>query len=318
MCGTKPCAGKSSTFSLPPNDLTDAMKPQLHKLVAEPDSSFVYKHWECNHFDKPWHFHREYELTLIEKSEGTRFIGDNVSFFQPADLVLIGPNIPHLYRNSEDYYNDPKKRAKSIFIHFTDDFLGHHFFGIPEMKMVSKLLTRANLGIEIHGNTNKYVRNQLYQMQHDSPPQRLMRLLDVLIVLSNCKRLTNVLTREFTVNNKKDAARIDLVFQYIMKNFRNQIYVEEIASKLNMSIGAFSRYFRHHTRKTFSNYVTEIRISHACQMLIEDMHSVSEIGYHTGFENQSNFYRHFKRFTGVTPKEYKARFFAGDEVSSSY
>ncbi|MBL7769633.1 MAG: AraC family transcriptional regulator [Flavipsychrobacter sp.] len=287
-----------------------AIKPQLHKLVAEPDSSFVYQHWECSYFDKPWHFHKEYELTLIEKSEGTRFIGDQVSLFQPNDMVLIGPNIPHLYRNSESYYKNSKTVAKSIFIHFTDDFLGNSFFEVPEMKLVKRLLNRSNLGLVIQDQTNDYVRDQLYEMQDLTPVKRLMKLLDILIVLSTSKHVSSVLSKEFTVSNNKDASRIDLVFQYIMKNFRNEIYIEDIASKLNMSIGSFSRYFKHHTRKTFSNYVTEIRISHACQMLLEDAYSVSEIGFMTGFENQSNFYRHFKRYTGVTPKEYSARFFS--------
>lgn len=286
------------------------MKPQLHKLVAEPDSSFAYNHMECSYFDKPWHFHKEYELTVIERSEGTRFIGDQVSLFQPLDMVLIGPNIPHLYRNNEVYYKRPEIGAKSIDIHFTDDFLGNSFFDVPEMKLVRRLLNRSNLALSVNGSTREYVREQLYAMQELSPVKRLMKLLDILIVLSTSKHLSNILSQEFTVSNNKDAARIDIVFQYILKNFRNEIYIEEIASRLNMSIGSFSRYFKHHTRKTFSNYVTEVRISHACRMLIEDSYSVSEIGYMTGFENQSNFYRHFKKYTGVTPKEYAARFFA--------
>ena len=288
------------------------MKPQLHKLVAEPDSSFVYRHWECSYFDKPWHFHKEYELTLIEKSEGTRFVGDQISRFQPDDLVLIGPNIPHLYRNSEQYYKSSKLQAKSIFIHFTDDFLGKFFFDLPEMKLVRRLLNRSNMGLVIGGATAEEVSQKLREMEADNPVKRLMKLLDVLIMLSTSKQVTNILSQEFTVNNNKDAARIDLVFQFIMKNYKNEIYIEEIASKLNMSVGSFSRYFKHHTRKTFSNYVTEIRISQACQMLIEDRHSVSEIGYMVGFENQSNFYRHFKKYTALTPKEYKARFFHGE------
>jgi len=288
------------------------MKPQLHKLVAEPDSSFVYRHWECSYFDKPWHFHKEYELTLIEKSEGTRFVGDQISRFQPDDLILIGPNIPHLYRNSEQYYKSSKPQAKSIFIHFTDDFLGKFFFDLPEMKLVRRLLNRSNMGLVIGGATAEEVSRKLREMEADNSVKRLMKLMDILIILSTSKQLTNILSQEFTVNNNKDAARIDLVFQFIMKNYKNEIYIEEIASKLNMSIGSFSRYFKHHTRKTFSNYVTEIRISQACQMLIEDRHSVSEIGYMVGFENQSNFYRHFKKYTVLTPKEYKARFFQGE------
>ena len=99
-----------------------------------------------------------------------------------------------------------------------------------------------------------------------------------------------------------------MVIQFILKNYKNDIYIEEIASKLNMSIASFSRYFKHHTHKTFSNYVTEIRISHACRLMMDSHYNISEICYMSGFENQSNFYRHFKKFTGVIPKEYKARF----------
>jgi len=289
------------------------MRPQLHKLLISPDSSFVCKEWECNYFDKPWHFHKEYELVLIEKTEGTRFIGDSVSFFGDGDLVLIGPNIPHLYRNSEDYYNNKKLVAKSIFIHFTDDFLGKHFFDLPEMKLVRRLLNRSSLGLEIQGKANKYVRNRLYEMVDEPPIKRLMKLLDILVYISTSKDLSNVLTRGFTASNSADTDKIDMVFQYIMENFKNEIYVEEISKKLNMSIASFSRYFKLHTRKTFTNYVTEIRIGHACRLLMEGNYNTAEISYLSGFENQSNFYRHFKKYTGIIPKEYKNRFLSSPQ-----
>ena len=105
------------------------MRPQFHKLPLSAECSFLYMGWECKYFDKPWHFHKEYELVLIDKAEGTRFIGDHVSHFKDGNLALIGPNIPHLYRNSDVYYRNKKLVSKSIFIHFTDDFLGKSFWG---------------------------------------------------------------------------------------------------------------------------------------------------------------------------------------------
>lgn len=287
------------------------MRPQLHKLPLTPDSSFIYINWECNYFDKAWHFHKEYELVLIDKTEGTRFIGDKVSFIKDSDLMLIGPNIPHLYRNTDDYYKDKGLVARSFFIHFTDDFLGNSFFDLPEMKLVRRLLDRSTLGLEINGKSNKYVKARLQEMASDPPARRLLKLLDILVFLSTSKDLEPVLSSAFTANNTSDAEKIDTVFQFILKNYRHEIYVEEIAEKLNMSIPAFSRYFKHHTRKTFSNYVTEIRISHACRLLMEGNYSISEICYLSGFENLSNFYRHFKKHTGVIPKEYRGRFLAG-------
>lgn len=284
------------------------MRPQLYKLPLTPDTSFLYIDEECNYFDKPWHFHKEYELVYIDKTRGTRFIGDQVSFFDDGDLVLLGPNIPHLYRNSDNYYKNNKLRAKSIFIHFTEDFLGNSFFDLPEMKQVKKLLEKSELGIEITGITNDLVKRKLIEMKGFKPVNRLMKLLEILIVLSNSKDLKPMLSKAFTANSTKDTDRIDQVIQFILKNYKNDIYVEEIASQLNMSIASFSRYFKHHTHKTFSNYVTEIRISHACRLMMDSHYNISEICYLSGFENQSNFYRHFKKFTGVIPKEYKARF----------
>src|SRR6187431_1946575 len=117
------------------------MKAQLHKLPVSSDASFLYKTLDCDYFANPWHFHEEYELVLIDKSRGTKFIGDNVSLFEEGDLILIGSNIPHLFRNNKDYYAKNRKLgACSIFIHFTEQFLGDHFFDLPEMKQVHRLL----------------------------------------------------------------------------------------------------------------------------------------------------------------------------------
>lgn len=284
------------------------MRPQLHKLPLAPDTSFLYIDEECKYFDKPWHFHKEYELVYINKTKGTRFIGDQVSFFEDGDLVILGPNIPHLYRNSEEYYKNNKLRAKSTFIHFTEDFLGGSFFDLPEMKQVKKLLERSSLGLEVTGKSNAFVKSKLVEMNDQKPANRLMNLLEILVHLSTSKDLTPILSKTFTASSDNDTDRIDMVIQFILKNYKNDIYIEEIASKLNMSIASFSRYFKHHTHKTFSNYVTEIRISHACRLMMDSHYNISEICYMSGFENQSNFYRHFKKFTGVIPKEYKARF----------
>ena len=246
---------------------------------------------------------------MIERSRGTRFIGNHVSHFEDGDLALIGSNIPHLYRNSEEYFKkNSKLRANSIFIHFTQNFLGNHFFDIPEMKLVNRLLERSSLALEIHGKTKKYILNKLVAMDNEKPPLRLLSLLEMLITLSQSNELKPLLSVGFTAGNSGDSERINKVFEFILNNYKEQIYVNDIASKLNMSVPAFSRYFKHHTRKTFSDYVTEIRIGHACKLLMEDNHTISEISYQSGFDNLSNFYRHFRKTVGIIPKDYRNRF----------
>jgi AraC-like DNA-binding protein len=254
---------------------------------------------------------------MIEKSRGTKFIGDKVGMFEEGELMLIGSNIPHLFRNHEEYYKkNGRLQASSIFIHFREDFLGAGFFDLPEMKLVRKLLDYSAFALEIHGKTKKYVIGKLYESSDQKPAQRLVSLLEILIRLSESKELKPLLSNGFVANNKamkttinkKDTDRIHKVFEFIIKNYKHEMYLQEIASMLNMSNVSFSRYFKHHTRKTFSEYVTEIRISHACSLLMQDSESISQISYSSGFENLSNFYRHFRRITGVIPKDYKKRF----------
>jgi AraC-like DNA-binding protein len=135
-----------------------------------------------------------------------------------------------------------------------------------------------------------------------------LSLLEILIILSESREIKPILSTGYTANNSGETERINKVFEYIMNNYTSEIYVQQIASELNMSVASFSRYFKHHTRKTFSDYVTEIRIGHACRMLMENTYSISEISYQSGFDNLSNFYRHFKKTIGIIPKEYRSRF----------
>lgn len=290
------------------------MKAQLHKLPFS-DSSFLFRNWHCEYFDKPWHFHEEFELVNIDKSKGTKFVGDKVSPFQEGDLMLIGPRVPHFFRNNEEYYKkNGQLEASSIFIHFTEDFLGKNFFEVPEMKFVRKLLENASFALEIKGRIREYIIARLHEMQQETAAQRLVSLLDILVKLSESDEVFPVLSTAFDGGpfrdniDARDISRIKFIVEYILNNFHRDIYVQELAGVLHMSPTSFSRYFKHHTRKTFSDYVTEIRISHACKLLMREEQSISQVSFDSGFENLGNFYKHFRRITGLVPKEYRKRF----------
>lgn len=289
------------------------MKPQLHKLPLAGNTSFLYSQWDCNYFNKPWHFHEEYELVWIRKSEGTKFIGDHISYFREGDLFLIGSNIPHLFRNNEDYYDAGKGlQASSIFIHFTEDSFGPGFFDLPELKSVKLLLEQSAYALQINGHTRDMITASLEAMQEQSSPRRLISLVDILVLLSESKDMQSLLSHPFTQKHPatdRDTSRIQKVLEYVMQNFQHDLYMPEVAALLNMSEASFSRYFRQNTQKTFSCYVTEVRISNACRLLLQGEENISQIAYLCGFENISNFYRHFKKITGRVPKEYRHSFY---------
>jgi AraC-like DNA-binding protein len=284
------------------------MKSILSK-IPHPDSSIFYKNVELDFIQDPWHFHEEFELILINRGSGKRFVGDHVSNFQNGDLTLIGSNVPHLFRNDNEYYSAKiKNQVSLVYILFSPEFLGRQFFELPEFRQVNKLLQQPTVLMDIEGNIKKWASRKLLDMQDIDPAKRLLSVLEILVELSNSKESKSLLSYGYTARNNVDVAKINLVFQYIMKNYKEQIYVEDVAKKLHMSVASFSRYFKHHARKNFSEYLTEIRISNACKELMEDDKSIAEICYSSGFDNQSNFCRHFKKHTKVIPKEYRKRF----------
>ena len=285
------------------------MKPAFHRLPVPPNTSFVYQKMEFDHFPNPWHFHREYELVVVNKSCGTRFIGDHVSKFEAGDCCLIGSNIPHLYRNNDSYYpGNSALKAQSTIIHFSRNFPGPDFFDLPEMKKVNALLDLSSRALNISGRTKDRVIERLQDMEHENAAQRLISLLHILVLLSNSNELLPLLTTGISGNPAPVGEKIDLAVKFITEHYEEPIYMQDIAAKLNMSVAAFSRYFKCHTRKTFSDFVIEVRIRHACRLLLEDKLNISEIGYQCGFSNMSNFYRQFKKVTGTIPKDFKNRY----------
>ena len=157
------------------------MKPFLQKLPLPSDSSFVLVDFDKPYYETPWHFHPEYEIVLVTESSGQRFIGEHIKEYRTGDLCLIGPNVPHLYRSHEEYYApDSELRAKSIVIHFNDNFLGKDFFKIPEMSHIQALFEKSNRVLDITGDSNQFISSKLYEMFSENPTKRLLSLLEIL------------------------------------------------------------------------------------------------------------------------------------------
>ena len=121
------------------------------KLVIKNDDTLQNRRLNILEKEKPcldseWHYHAEYELIYITKSFGIRFVGDDVSPFNPGDLVLVGPSLPHLWRNDASYYNDAinETSVKTIVTKFTRNFIGEGTFDNPEFSGILKLLHKSS------------------------------------------------------------------------------------------------------------------------------------------------------------------------------
>ncbi len=285
------------------------MKPILEHLPLEENESFVVKNFAYEYYPTPWHYHPEYEIVLVTESTGKRFIGDKISDFEPGDLALLGPNLPHLYRNDAAYYDAASGlRARSIVVHFLEKSIGADFLRLPQAEPIQVLLQNSVRGLQINGMTNRTVSRLMHDIVNRRGFSRLMLLLEILYVLAESHELTVIASPGTTGQNEKEADRLNRVFEFVMQNFRREIRIAEVADLVHLTETAFSRYFRQRTRKTFTGFLNEIRLGHASKLLLDEGRSVAEICYESGFNNLSNFNRQFRAFYKHSPLEFRKQY----------
>jgi len=242
---------------------------------------------------------------VILKSTGTRFIGDNIEQFCEGEVVLIGKNLPHMWLNDKEYFEtNSTLEAEAIAIHFNEDFAGKDFLKMPEMVSIAKLLERSSQGIKFSGDLNWFI-NQIKNIHELTPFDKTMKFIKLLNYLAKNNDHTLLSSSGF-INSFKKTGRnnLDKVYEYIVKNFKDDIKRSDVAEIANMDPSAFSRFFKRVHRKTFTEYLLEVRIGYACKLLIENKNSISEICYESGFNNLSNFNRQFKKAMSCSPSDY--------------
>ena len=286
------------------------MKPHLLKVSLNPESSFNILRKKGLDFYNQWHFHPEVELIYIHKGRGTRFIGTDVHRFEPDELFLFGSNLAHMWRCDPEYFMENSKlKAEVTIIYFHHDFLGEKFFNIPELKSIDSLLEKAKLGIKITGDTKVSIKELMSKLSEVKGLERITMLLTILekMASSKEKQYINPVYHEVKID-RSEANRLNKIFQYISDNFQRKITLSEIASVANLSAKAFCRYFKSKTRKTFYDFLLEVRVAHACNLLLEKEMTIYEVCYDCGFNNLSNFNRYFKKIMHKTPTNYKREF----------
>lgn len=286
------------------------MKFALHKSPIPESRIFVAKELKERHFDATWHAHSEYQLFLVLKGTGTRFIGNTVKSFNAGDLTFLGPGVPHLWRSDGAYFKkDSNLTTHGLVIYFRNGFLGD-LLEKEEMGRLNKLFTKAKRGIEYYGETAEQVAGMMKQMVDAHGTSSLIQLLQIMELLDQTREYRFLHNADYKYKLKEaETQRINLVYNYAAQHFQGHITLAAVANLLNMTPTSFSRYFRMKTSKSFSEFISELRIRHACKLLNEeDGKTIGQISYECGFNTMSNFNRQFRLYTKMTPKSYREQF----------
>ena len=286
------------------------MKALLFRVPESGEGSFRVQVDHQPFFYDTLHFHPEIQITVFLEGSGTQFVGDHIGTFEAGDVIVLGPNLPHVFRCDEPYYQENSGlMAHSVSLFLKKESFGERFFDLPEMKKISQLLSKSSRGIKLKGKGAQNIGNMISEMVQQEGFDRFTGLLFILDRLTKVKKSEVLSSVAYSTPQKEsDNKKINDVFQFVMLNYHRELRLEEVASVAHMSPTAFCRYFKLRTRKTFSRFLNEIRVGQACKLLVEQDSHITSVCYASGFNNISNFNRQFKQITGYTPSGYKQRY----------
>lgn len=269
-------------------------KPTEDSLIYQEDHERVF-------YDK-LHEHEEIQLSYIVQGEGTLVVGDTVSNYKQGDVLAIDGHLPHVFKS------DPNADQKSLMLtlFFTKESFGERFFDLEELSEVQSFFKRIPNGFKLTSHLQA-LQEAFLSLKESSKLERFVVLLHILKIMAKAKKQalsSFVYKKNFTVNEGK---RMQDVMSYTMENFHRPITLDRISEVASMTKNAFCKYFKKRTNKTYIQFLTELRVEHACKLLLQKKDApISLIAEECGFGNLSNFNRQFKVLKKTSPSLYRS------------
>jgi AraC-like DNA-binding protein len=279
------------------------MKTLIQKIHVEEENSFACRLYRTPHFETNWHKHDEYELILITEGHGTALVGDYVGDYKPGDIYFLGSGLPHWFRKSQQ-----NMTGSAIVLHFLKDFWGDSFLQLPEMKAVHRLLESDNNGIQLQKTLQKNIAALIPQLVKANGLHRIHLLLATLQQMSESKQF-RVITKSFdSSSSSKENSVIEKIFTYSFKHFLDPVTLTEVAAVAGMTIPTFCRFFKRNVKKSYFDFLKELRIGHACKLLRETNDPILDICYGSGYNSWAHFSKQFRQVKEMSPGSYRKQF----------
>lgn len=278
--------------------------------IPKPENELV-RHQvdQVSHFYDKLHQHPELQLTVILKGEGSLIVGDYIGRFAPGEIYLMGSNVPHVFRNDERYYQGHSTRqAHSESLFYDLDLFETRLAGIYEFEGLAERLRSLDGCYRIRGRA-AFIRSSIIKMRQLKGLQKIIRSFEVLDLIVEGD-LPERLNSHGSIRNysAREGKRMENVMRFLMEQSHRPITLAEVADVASMNKEAFCRFFKERTRKTLTEFLNEVRITRACQLLCNKDLTIMQVANEAGIPNLSYFNRVFRKTKGMTPKEFRATY----------
>lgn len=248
-----------------------------------------------------WHYHAEMELTWFTTGSGTRCVGDHLASFAANDLVLLGGMLPHCWH----VYGACS--GISVQWHFPPE---HPFWAFPETLDTARLFQDAARGLHFSGRTAAALIDGLRYCARSGGAGRLGAFLQLMGTMTAAGEDERTVLARRTYDLPTTTAHQQAMgeaIRFLLARFRERIRLDDVLLLTRMSKPTFSRLFKQHAGKAFSEFLNQLRLQAACHELAATDQPVLDIALGCGFTQVSFFNRLFRRVCRCSPTEYRVR-----------
>jgi AraC-like DNA-binding protein len=273
------------------------VKPQIQKLPLTEGTSFVARTFRTPDFEVGWHQHVEYELILFTEGAGMAFVGNHIGEFDSGDIYFLAGNLPHTFRK-----RDHDLITSAVVVQFREDFWGAGLMKLPEARLIRDLFVFSRQGLKLRPPLREKLAPLIRDLEHAEGFSRILLLGKCLEEIALSPHVTPLSTQE--IKSYHDT-RIESVLQFTTDHFSDNVQLSQVAGIAGVSVKGFCAYFKRTTKKTYINFLNEVRVGYACNLLLDTDQTITAICFSSGYNTIANFHKQFLKIKGLTPLQYR-------------
>jgi len=270
----------------------------------------IYAFFGVERRDKNIHSHDFWEFSYVYEGRGTHYINDSASPIKEKEFLFISPEVEHCIV-SPPKENGALVRVCNVLVRKTymDKIISKYkkLDAFVDYDFTRKLNHPFCLQLT---DDSRIVYNQLMAITHEynhfsEGSDYIIENCIINILIYIARLLKTQTSNQQTSDNKNEA--LDEVIKYIRSNFGGNLTLDFLARQAHMSREYLSRKFKAYTGTNISDFIAEVRIERARQLLRSSTHSITDISLYCGYTSLGNFQRFFKKLTGCNPSEYRKK-----------
>ncbi len=254
------------------------------------------------------HWHKELEIIYFEKGTFQFTCNSNKYTVEAPALAFIDSGVMHSLKLEEG-------QRESALV-FDCRMLSYEWYDESQSSIIEPLINnKINLPPFIFPKDNVWSEAVMLYKKTLADYEKGGASANLRVKLHLAELLTLLYDNNYLISNEEKAEadsyqveNIQKAITYIKENYEKKIKISEVSDYVGMSEQYFCRYFKKNVGKTLTEYINEIRIDKATEMLGNTDEKVIDIAVQCGYDNISYFIKRFKRMKGISPLEYRKEF----------